>query len=128
MILIKEYSKNPSRNPQELFNIKHAFLHNAIEWAFAVLKKQFPIIISSTELSYYIKTRKLNIFASCILHNYLRGVNPNEALVCKINAEIANDIDNLYEIQNIRENNEKFKRGEMIRDSIAVAIQVDYYV
>lgn len=62
------------------------------------------------------------------MHNYLRGVNPNEALVCKINAEIANDIDNLYEIQNIRENNEKFKRGEMIRDSIAVAIQVDYYV
>ena len=42
-------SRNPPHTPKELFNFQHAFLHNAIERAFGVLKKRFPIIASSNE-------------------------------------------------------------------------------
>ena len=46
---VKEYSRNPPRNMQELFNLRHVSLRNAIEKVFGVLKKQFPIIASADE-------------------------------------------------------------------------------
>ena len=49
---LKEYLRNPPQNPKELFNLRHASLCNAIERAFGVLKKRFPIIASSNEPSY----------------------------------------------------------------------------
>ncbi|XP_060205092.1 uncharacterized protein LOC132632956 isoform X1 [Lycium barbarum] len=85
---LKEYSRNPPRNPRELFNLRHASLRNAIERAFGVLKKRFPIIASSTEPSYGVGTQKLIIFACCILHNYLRGVNPNNELLVQVDVEL----------------------------------------
>ena len=67
---LKEYSRNPPRNAHELFNLRHASLRNAIERAFGVLKKHFPIIGSSTEPHYGLETQKKIISVCCILHNY----------------------------------------------------------
>ena len=53
---LKEYSRNPPQNPKELFNLQHASLRNAIERAFGVLKKRFPIMASSNETSYGVPT------------------------------------------------------------------------
>ena len=52
------FQKNLSRIPKELLNLRHASLRNAIERAFGVLKKRFPIIASSNEPSYGVETQK----------------------------------------------------------------------
>ena len=46
---LKEYFVHPSKNAKELFNLRHASLRTAIERAFVVLKKRFPIIASTTK-------------------------------------------------------------------------------
>ncbi|XP_009775885.1 uncharacterized protein [Nicotiana sylvestris] len=108
---LKEYSRNPPRNPCELFNLRHASLRNTIERAFGVLKKRFPIISSSTKPSYGVETQKLIIFACCILHNYLRGADPNNELLAQVDAKLMNDNDVHEEPPNPRESNEEFRRG-----------------
>ncbi|XP_060185677.1 uncharacterized protein LOC132615119 [Lycium barbarum] len=124
---LKEYSRNPPRNARELFNLRHASLRNAIERAFGVLKKRFPIISSSTESSYGIDTQKLIIFACCILHNYLRGVDPNDELLAQVDVELMNDNDVHEELPNHpRESTEEYRRGELIRDNIAAAMWINY--
>ncbi|XP_019253930.1 PREDICTED: uncharacterized protein LOC109232629 [Nicotiana attenuata] len=125
---LKEYSRNLPRNPRELFNLQHASLRNAIERAFGVLKKRFPIISSSTELSYGVETQKLIIFACCILHNYLRGANPNDELLAQVDAELMNDNDVHKEPPNPRKSNEEFRRGQLIRGGIAANMWTNYQV
>ncbi|XP_039129079.1 putative nuclease HARBI1 [Dioscorea cayenensis subsp. rotundata] len=115
---LKEYSRNPPRNPRELFNLRHASLRSAIERAFGVLKKRFPIIASSTEPHYGLETHKEIIFACCILHNYLMGVDPDEALITQVDNEIRDEAGDEYRASG--ENNEETIQGEIIRDEIAV--------
>ncbi|XP_059288958.1 uncharacterized protein LOC132042434 [Lycium ferocissimum] len=123
---LKEYSRNPPRNPRELFNLRHASLRNAIERAFGVLKKRFPIIASSTEPSYGVGTQKLIIFACCILHNYLRGVNPNDELLVQVDVELMNSDSVPEEPSNSTESNDETQRGETIRDQIAASMWSNY--
>ena len=78
---LKEYSFRPLENVKELFNLRHASLCNAIERAFGVLKKRFPIIASTIEPSYYVDIQNEIILACCILHNYLIGINLDESLI-----------------------------------------------
>ena len=85
---LKEYSIRPPENAKELFNLRHASLHNAIEKAFGVLKKRFLIIANTTELSYCVDTQNEIIFACCILHNYLMGVDLDESLIAKVDEEV----------------------------------------
>ena len=46
---IKWYFVRPLENAKELFNLRHASLRTAIERAFGILKKRFPIVASTTE-------------------------------------------------------------------------------
>ncbi|XP_075080987.1 uncharacterized protein LOC142166238 [Nicotiana tabacum] len=112
---LKEYSRNP---PQ--------CLSTAIERAFGVLKKRFPIISSSSQPSYGIETQKLIIFACCVLHNYLRGADPNDELLAQVNAELMNDNNVHEELPNPIESNEEFRRGELIGDGIAADMWTNY--
>uniref|UniRef100_A0A1S4CW74 DDE Tnp4 domain-containing protein n=1 Tax=Nicotiana tabacum TaxID=4097 RepID=A0A1S4CW74_TOBAC len=98
------------------------------EGAFGVLKKRFPIISSSTEPSYSVETKKLIIFACCILHNYLRGAYPNDELLAQVDAELVNDNDAHDEPPNPWQSNEEFRRGELIRDGIAANMWANYQV
>ena len=68
---LKEYGVHQPENAQEVFNLRHSSLRNAIERAFGVLKKRFPIIASGMEPHYPVDTQFDNILARCILYNYL---------------------------------------------------------
>ena len=88
---LKEYSVHQPENAREVFNIRHSSLRNAIERAFGVLKKRFPIIASGTEPHYPIDTQSDIILACCILHNYLMGVDPDERLIAKVDRELLSE-------------------------------------
>lgn len=68
---LKEYSSRGPQNPKELFNLRHESLRNAIERAFGVLKKKFPIIRSTNEPFYSCETQSRIFLACCILHNFI---------------------------------------------------------
>ncbi|KAK2644847.1 hypothetical protein Ddye_020042 [Dipteronia dyeriana] len=95
---LKEYSSHPPQNSQELFNIRHASLSNAIERVFGVLKKRFPIIGSTTEPNYSTNTQSSITLAYCTLHNYLIGVDPNESLIEEVDKEISNEFEESEEV------------------------------
>ncbi|XP_020246600.1 putative nuclease HARBI1 [Asparagus officinalis] len=119
---LKKYSRNPPKNPRELFNLRHASLRNAIERSFGILKKRFPIIASSNEPNYSVKTQNKIILACCILHNFLRGVDPDDEF--QEGDEQHNE--NQFEEDDVDED-EDVRRGEWKRDGIAVAMWQDYH-
>lgn len=63
-------------------------LWNAIERAFRVLKKRFPILGSGTEPYYDVDTLADIVLACCILHNYLMGIDPNESLIEEVDTKL----------------------------------------
>lgn len=71
---LKEFSLHEPQNSRELFNLRHASLRNAIERAFGVLKKKFPMLRSGAESHFNVDTQADIVLACCILHNYLMGV------------------------------------------------------
>ncbi|RVW29001.1 putative nuclease HARBI1 [Vitis vinifera] len=85
---LKEYSVHQPENAKEVFNLRHSSLRNAIERAFGVLKKRFPIIARGTEPHYPVDTQSDIILACCLLHNYLIGVDPNEKLIAEVDREL----------------------------------------
>ena len=68
--------------------MRHASLHNALERAFDVLKKRFPIIASTIEPSYCVDTQNEIILACYKLHSYLMGVDPDESLIAEIDEKV----------------------------------------
>ena len=81
---LKEYSRHPPENPKELFNLRHASLRNAIERAFGVLKKRFPIIASGMVVKYDVDTISNIVVACYILHNFLMIHDPDEDIYMKL--------------------------------------------
>ena len=122
---LKKYSVRPPENANELFNLRHASLRTAIERAFGVLKKRFPIIASTTEPNYCVDTQNEIIFACCILHNYLMGVDPNESLIVEVDVEVLHSHHKRV-APTPREDNEDARQGDIIRDSIASAMWQNY--
>ena len=123
---LKEYSTRPPQNAKELFNLRHASLCNTIEKAFGVLKKRFPIIGSTTEPTYSVDTQTEIILACCIIHNYLMGVDPDERLIAKVDEELLQQSHHETEAHAPREDDEDARQGEILRDSIALAMWQDY--
>ncbi|KAJ4771493.1 nuclease [Rhynchospora pubera] len=125
---LKEYSRNPPRNPQELFNLRHASLRNAIERAFGVLKKKFPIIGNANQLFYSVEVQKKIIVACCVLHNYLIDQDPDRRVIEQVDAEVANREDDPSDaVRSVgREDPQELIRGKQIKTDIAVAMWRDY--
>ncbi|KAJ3703223.1 hypothetical protein LUZ61_006928 [Rhynchospora tenuis] len=125
---LKEYSRNPPRNPQELFNLRHASLRNAIERAFGVLKKKFPIIGSANQPFYSVEAQKKIIVACCVLHNYLIDQDPDRRIMEQVDAEVANLRDDPSDVVRTvgREDPQELIRGEQIKTDIAAAMWRDY--
>ncbi|GAV83998.1 LOW QUALITY PROTEIN: DDE_4 domain-containing protein [Cephalotus follicularis] len=84
---LKEFSSHEPESPQELFNLRHASLRNAIERAFGVVKKRFPIIASTIQ-PFSVETQTEIILAYCIIHNYLMGIDPDENLIVEVDREL----------------------------------------
>ena len=122
---LKEYSVRPPKNAKKLFNLRHASLRTAIERAFDVLKKRFSIIASTTEPNYCIDTQNEIILAYCILHNYLMGVDPDESPIAEVDEEVFHSH---YErmAPTLREDDEDTRQGDIIRNSIALAMWQNY--
>ncbi|KAJ0540801.1 putative harbinger transposase-derived protein [Helianthus annuus] len=88
---LKEYSTRAPENSKELFNLRHASLRNAIERAFAVLKKRFPIIRSTAEPFYSCQTQSAIFLACCILHNFLLEEDRDKDLEDEVLNEVLNE-------------------------------------
>ena len=86
---LKEYSRrNPPLNHKELFNLRHARLHNAIKRSFGVLKKRFTIISNAFEPTYGINVQKMIIYACIILHNFLMSAGPNGDILREVDMDL----------------------------------------
>ena len=121
---LKEYSVHQPENAREVFNLRHSSLRNAIERAFGVLKKRFPIIASGTEPHYPVDTQFDIILACCILHNYLMGVDPNERLIAEVDRELFSEEAEFESM--VLSLAEKCKEGEILREKIAMDMWKDY--
>ncbi|KAG6528039.1 hypothetical protein ZIOFF_010177 [Zingiber officinale] len=117
---LKEYSRCGPTNVKELFNLRHATLRGAIERAFGVLKKRFPIIASETEPYYEVDIRTDIILACCILHNFLMGVDPDESLINEVDRELSATSND--EASHNERQDDNWRQGSMVRDNITNAI------
>ena len=84
---LKEYTDNPPLNEQVLFNLRHSSLRMCIERAFGVLKKRFRVLDSEPFWSF--ETQVDVVLACCVIHNYLRGVDPEDAITREADLEIS---------------------------------------
>ena len=66
------------QNPQELFNLRHSSLRNAIERIFSVLKNRFKLLTRQLEHPFSIQVQLVN--AICCLHNIIRQVGSDDIL------------------------------------------------
>jgi hypothetical protein len=71
-------------NKKELYNLRHATLHNIVERIFGCMKRKFPVLQSASEIE--LKKQVHLVYALCALWNFIRhheGLdnlfdNPNE--------------------------------------------------
>ncbi|XP_071694010.1 uncharacterized protein [Rutidosis leptorrhynchoides] len=119
---LKEYSSHSPENPKELFNLRHASLRNAIERAFGVLKKRFPIIRSTTEPFYSCETQSDVFLACCILHNFLLEVDRVKAIEDKVVRKVLNARPDGH----LCSQSDIDDRGEQIRNTIATEMWNQY--
>jgi len=68
---LKEWRNAPNcpENARELFNLRHASLRNAIERAFGIIKKRFPILV--TMPSYPFRLQMQLVKCCFMIHNFL---------------------------------------------------------
>ena len=66
------------QNPQELFNLRHSSLRNAIERIFGVLKNRFKLLTRQLEHPFSIQVQLVN--AICCLHNIIQQVGGDDIL------------------------------------------------
>ncbi|CAH9085871.1 unnamed protein product [Cuscuta epithymum] len=116
---LKEYSRNPPKTMRELFNLRHSSLRNAIERAFGVLKKRFPIMANADEPKFDVRRHTRIILACCILHNFLMGVDPDEDILREVDEELANrtDVEHENQADDVNEEDD-VARGQVVRDRI----------
>ena len=73
----KEFDEgSPPMNAKELFNLRHLSLRISVERAFGVLKKRFRVLDAEPFWEFEIQVKV--VLVCCVLHNFLRGIDPNE--------------------------------------------------
>ena len=84
-------------NKEELFNLRHSSLRNAIERIFGILKRRFKIIRTAPE--YRFENQVLLVLALCGLHNYIgeHVVAGEEVLGLDAESEVEEDTGNYYD-------------------------------
>ncbi|KAL7602888.1 hypothetical protein Lser_V15G18984 [Lactuca serriola] len=122
---LKEYSMRAPQNSKELFNLCHASLRNAIERAFGVLKRRFPIIRSTTEPFYSCETQSAIFLACCILKNFLLDEDRDINLEDEVMQEILNGPQE-QDRRNSIETYEGNRMAEKLRNSIANEMWANY--
>ncbi|CAI0462705.1 unnamed protein product [Linum tenue] len=118
---LKESSLDGTKNAKELFNHRHASLRKSIDRAFGVVTKRFPIISTGSEPQYSFDTTTDIILPCCIIHNFLMGVDPDEALIAEVDKELA-----AQSGHNDTQCEEESRAGIELRDNIAEQMWLDY--
>ncbi|XP_021737923.1 uncharacterized protein LOC110704448 [Chenopodium quinoa] len=118
---LKEYTTNPPENERELFNLRHSSLRMVMERAFGVLKKRFSVLDAEPFWPY--ETQVDVVLACCVLHNYLRGVDPNDPITREVEVEMASqDLQHMGEVRTRRKEREENQQIERKRKAIAMAM------
>ena len=73
-----------------------------------------------------VSRHKKIVIVSYILHNYLMGVDPDEILIDEVDREITNQNNYQKEHHVERDDSGEAAKGELIRDSIAAVMWLDY--
>ncbi|XP_027109591.1 uncharacterized protein [Coffea arabica] len=121
---LKEYSSQQPQNFRELFNLRHSSLRNAIERAFGVLKKLFPII-GDTQPTYSVEIQSQIVLACCILHNFLMEFDPDLEYINEVDEELASQSPSKEESGDISAEKDH-AQGESLRNEIAMQMWNDY--
>lgn len=64
------------KNPEELFNLRHAQLRNVIERIFGVFKNRFMVLVSKP--AYSLKTQAKLVSACAAVHNFIGIHDPSD--------------------------------------------------
>lgn len=64
------------KNPEELFNLRHSQLRNAVERIFGVLKKRYKIVREHNDFGTSVQARI--VLAVCTLHNFIKAYDPGD--------------------------------------------------
>jgi hypothetical protein len=64
------------QNAQELFNLRHSSLRNAIERIFGVVKRRFPILTTRPEYPFHVQVNLVQ--ALFILHNFIKATGSDD--------------------------------------------------
>lgn len=78
------------KNYQELFNLRHSSLCNAIERIFGILNKRFKLLIQQLEFPFPIQVKLVK--ALCCLHNIIRLIGGDDIFDEEWDIGIANEI------------------------------------
>ena len=79
------------RNEQELYNLWHAQLRNAIEHIFGVLKKCFRVLLLAQEYSFATQAQIIPAFV--VSHNFIVLHDPGKTSEDKLKLETESDVD-----------------------------------
>ncbi|XP_034692549.1 uncharacterized protein LOC117919450 [Vitis riparia] len=113
------------RSAKELFNHRHAFLRNAIQRSFDVLKARFPILKLAPQYAFHIQ-RDI-VIAACVIHNHIRREERNDWLFTGVEGRTVEefpDYDDQPDMQLTTSIQEQI--ASSLRDSIAAAMWSDF--
>ena len=77
-------------NAKELFNLRHSSLRISVERAFGVLKKRFRVLDAEPFWEFDMQVKV--VLVCCVLHNFLRGIDPNDQIMREADHEFSRDI------------------------------------
>uniref|UniRef100_A0A803L0H7 Transposase n=1 Tax=Chenopodium quinoa TaxID=63459 RepID=A0A803L0H7_CHEQI len=118
---LKEYTNNPPENERELFNLRHSSLRMVVERSFGVLKKRFRVLDAEPFWPY--ETQVDVVLACCVLHNYLRGVDPNDPITREVEVEMTSqDLQHMGEARTQGIQRQENQQIERKRNAIATAM------
>jgi hypothetical protein len=115
---LNEFTERSPENKKELFNLRHSSLRTIIERGFGILKSRFRSIDGNSFWSY--ETQVDLVFACCIIHNRIMGVDPNDFLLEEIclESESFRRTINLSQREEREENREWITKREMIASTM----------
>ena len=108
-------------NAKELFNLRYSSLRISVERAFGALQKRFHVLDAA---SWEFKIQVKVVLLCCMLHNFLRGIDPNDPIMREVDREFSQDIQR--PILSRRKEQEENQAWKTKRDMIASAMWQDY--
>ena len=112
-------------NHQELFNLRHSSLRNAIERIFGVLKNRFKILTQQLEFPFLVQVKLVK--ALCCLHNIIRLIGGDDIFDEEWDAnEILSDISNNDNVSRRAITIAQASEAKAKRDEIATRMWTNY--